>query len=518
DLPDVRTHTKQWIAETDKICKDRFNPLKPLPFDHDRGQTEDYFLGNLNENVVQEIVQTRRFACSTRHRLSENATRLFSKHDFDEAWPALGDREREKHLLAAVKEQEGQRNSADFQLRGPTKLDCPELYWEELVKDKGRGFLNLLMSLMLDNNDDPPKQPLVLEQPRFDEIIGWSDQAGPGQRACLDFRRVIRTRHIETYCSLVLAEYCGKKVQYQSLAHEHSKTKETLAAAKPMISFFTAGDSEQTKRWMKDEVARRKQMKLFCEHCLKVEDKKDGKMSVCQPCKRIGREVRYCGKDCQKSAWKFHKRDCGKKFGASPPFVTTWFLFSWFLRFLFRRGGLPFPGSGPRRPSSFLSPIRFLDGFSKKVGLSVLLTVRRLVRFSLVRLGGLYGAILFAIMRNRSMFNADESALFYMYRVFQRWETAEDAKHQYLRKQLRKEYGIPFENVMNALDNGIFPAPPTVSTEELDAMLTVFKKTGRFSEELRDYVPGAKGKKTVPRGIQVGPKKDLTVMLEWPED
>lgn len=121
-----------------------------------------------------------------------------------------------------------------------------------------------------------------------------------------------------------------------------------------------------------------------------------------------------------------------------------------------------------------------------------------------IRLDELHGATLFAIMRNRSMFNADESALFYVYRVLQRWETTSgNVKQQYLRKQLRKEYGIPFENVMNALDSGIHPAPPTVATEELDAMITFFKKTGRFSEELRDYVPGAKGKKTVPRGIQV---------------
>lgn len=56
---------------------------------------------------------------------------------------------------------------------------------------------------------------------------------------------------------------------------------------------------------------------------------------------------------------------------------------------------------------------------------------------------------------------------------------------------------------MKSLDNGICPAPPTVSTEELDAMLTFFKKTDRFPEELRDYSPRAKGKKTVPRGIQV---------------
>lgn len=98
-----------------------------------------------------------------------------------------------------------------------------------------------------------------------------------------------------TYVTLVLAEYCGTKATYQSLAPEHSKTKETLAASMPMLKSLMGGDSE-TQRWMKEEVARRKQMKLFCEHCLKVEDKENGKMAACGSCKKIGREVRYCGR------------------------------------------------------------------------------------------------------------------------------------------------------------------------------------------------------------------------------
>lgn len=124
-----------------------------------------------------------------------------------------------------------------------------------------------------------------------------------------------------------------------------------------------------------------------------------------------------------------------------------------------------------------------------------------LVAFTLSELPG---ATVFSIMRNRCMFNADESALFYVYRVLQTWENMEgNAKRQLVRKQLRKEYGMPFENVVDALDGGHPPVAPTVSTEELDAMIVFFQKTGRFSEELRNYVPGAKGKKTVTMGLQV---------------
>lgn len=93
---------------------------------------------------------------------------------------------------------------------------------------------------------------------------------------------------------MVLAEYIGKKVKYQSFAHEHSKTKETLAGVKTIINHFM--DPSETKQWMKNEAARRKGMKLFCENCFKAEDKKEGKMNVCVPCNRIGREVRYCSR------------------------------------------------------------------------------------------------------------------------------------------------------------------------------------------------------------------------------
>lgn len=192
NLPNVRTHTKEWVAKTDKICQDRFDASKPLPFDRDRGQTEDHFSKILNANEVQEMVLARRLTCHMRQQLSEQATKLFIEDDFEEVWPALSDQDREKHLLTAFKEQEGNPDRVDHALSGPLKLDCPELCWDELVKDRGRGFLGLLMGLIVENKDDRPStQSPVLEQPRFDEIIGRSDENGPAQKALLDFRQVL---------------------------------------------------------------------------------------------------------------------------------------------------------------------------------------------------------------------------------------------------------------------------------------------------------------------------------------
>lgn len=53
-----------------------------------------------------------------------------------------------------------------------------------------------------------------------------------------------------------------------------------------------------TKQWMKAQTAYRKEIKLFCDNCLKLEDKKEGKLPVGVKCRGIGREVRYCSRVC----------------------------------------------------------------------------------------------------------------------------------------------------------------------------------------------------------------------------
>lgn len=128
-----------------------------------------------------------------------------------------------------------------------------------------------------------------------------------------------------------MAAFDGQTFKAVSYTHEHSKTKDTLAGVKPIID--EAIGFSGSKQWAKNQAASRKEMKLFCDNCLKEEDKKEGKMSVCTKCKAIGREVRYCskvrgpfylfseyfvtsmGQECQRAAWKGHKRECGKALG-----------------------------------------------------------------------------------------------------------------------------------------------------------------------------------------------------------
>ena len=47
---------------------------------------------------------------------------------------------------------------------------------------------------------------------------------------------------------------------------------------------------------------------LHCDHCGKAE-KAFHEFKTCQRCNKVA----YCGKTCQKQAWKSHKKTCGKK-------------------------------------------------------------------------------------------------------------------------------------------------------------------------------------------------------------
>lgn len=114
----------------------------------------------------------------------------------------------------------------------------------------------------------------------------------------------------------------------------------------------------------------------------------------------------------------------------------------------------------------------------------------------------IHGAAVFVIMRNRALRNADPSAMLYVYKVLQR-NSASTGGDYMLQAQMRKEFGEPFERLMKSADSGNPPAPPEVSTQDIETALTLLRKLGRFEDELAGFVAGAPGKKTTGMGVQV---------------
>lgn len=322
------------------------------------------------------------------------------------------------------------------------------------------------------------------------------------------------------FVGIVLATYDGREVTYIAYTHEHSKTKETLKGIRPVVDEFVG--SAAGSKWQKEQAHNRKEMKLFCDACLKPEEKSEtGKMSVCVRCKAVGREVRYCNRciaslsspsyysrerfrECQKAAWKNHKPGCGKPIGKNTvtepaEFITSVCATDSTSVFedvapvvgttnVASRPDLTPVAPGYRRSSNLVRLISYLNDVPSKDYLIFLPDGD----VSGISLDEVQGASVFVHMRNRAMSMAPgtEGALFYMYRVLQRFSSREEGGEKLLTTQLSREYGETWVTLNKALRRAQPPKIDEVRREELDEVLGMLKKLGRFKEQLKGYVPG----------------------------
>ena len=208
DLPDCETDTAAWVKATDAIAKRRFDPSQPLPRDFQRGQSETSFGAMMNDDVLQEIINARRIGCTSHLHLSQIAMDYLIQLDFENTWINLGKAGQEVHIFNAHREQdeEDTRAMGSFSIG---KTDCPELSSDQLMRGNGKGFIELLQVFLLENNQTPPTQPFILENARYDKIIGWIGDDDPckNRKVFLGLRRLLRTYYICT-CSPFFLCFC----------------------------------------------------------------------------------------------------------------------------------------------------------------------------------------------------------------------------------------------------------------------------------------------------------------------
>ena len=139
DIPDSQTRTKEWLIHivTDKICKQWYDPLLPLPLPpvkfrgrtRARGTSLAYIA---DDQDLYEVALNRRIICSGQLQASQNITMLFTDYNYEEEWPKLDEDAQEKYLLDALKGRVSSTDVGSLEFsRG--KLDCPELCRDELV-------------------------------------------------------------------------------------------------------------------------------------------------------------------------------------------------------------------------------------------------------------------------------------------------------------------------------------------------------------------------------------------------
>ncbi|KAJ6544177.1 hypothetical protein B0H19DRAFT_1169839 [Mycena capillaripes] len=507
--PNCQTHPMEWIQATDIAAKRRFDPSLPLEPDSNRGAPEAFFQSLMNPDVLQEMVSARRLGCVSHLALSVRIVEMLTEQGFEKTWLALGPDGQRKHFVVAFQKLDENSDGVPSVFNN-TKVDTPELCYDELSRDNGRGFLDLLNVFLLPNNDEMPKQPFVFPNERYDALIGWQpDDTAPNRKAWLGLRRIMRTRYISGFLGIVLLSTKGRDITVISYTHEHHKTKDTLLGLKPMMD-TVLGESDANK-WRKEQAERRKEMKLFCDSCLKPEEKaENGKMSVCGPCKAVGRDVRYCDRVCQKDARKIHKPLCGKPLGLDSVFDDVPDASGDPIR-----PDIPPPLPGHRRSADLLRQIKLLHENPTKDYLIIISEDAAYVDMDGVSLDEPHSAVTFIVMRGYAMSGTGpraEAALMYVYRVLQKYR-GDDAV---LRRQLRKEYGVTFDNMAAALRRKVMPTFDEVSRAQTDTALRQLRRLGRFEEELSGYGIGTGESCTL--GVQVGPKREILVQVKYPID
>ncbi|KIY49368.1 hypothetical protein FISHEDRAFT_41380 [Fistulina hepatica ATCC 64428] len=513
DLPDIERNPRGWVEATDAITKQRFDPMKPLPFDHDRGRDAQSFM--YYDEALRELAEARRMWCSRHLAFSRTLVWCLTEKDLEENWLGKTKEEQEQLIFKSFQKLEAQ-NTWPIRLCGPDKINCPELCLDALLGAYSReGFLDVVKKFLLDNNDEPPKQPFIVVNERFDRIIGWKPgDSAQMRKATLEGRRLHRTLYIHSIVEVVVALLYDHDPKFITVATEHAKTKETLEQNRDWITAMGI----DFDRFSKKEGARRKAQALYCSYCLKPEDKlaNGRKMSVCTKCNEFGRQVRYCSRECQKLAWPQHKKECGRAIEVEDVFEE--YTPRAKDRATKTRPDIFPPEVGYRRSADLLRLITHLNQEPRKDYVMVLPPERgsTIPDFLGITLDELPASTTFAIMRNRAMCRGDPGAIFYVYRVLQRY-SSQEGHESILRAQLKKEYGTTFQGILDQLQKGQMPpGPEKVTKEEVNKMLAILRDMGRFEEEIADFEPTSDGK-TQLLGLQVGLTRDLTVVVEWPE-
>lgn len=172
----------------DRISKEQFDPSKPhTPHILSRMPPSAY-AEIVTEAYLTEYLAIKRRLTTDLMETSENIIVAFTEEDFENKWLGLGVKGQRKYLL------EGYKNYGF-----PTDIDSDspsfhyEIRYSEMIRDDGRGFLDLLRRCILPNPHVPPEDPIILKNERYDEILGWrEDDPNPKRKARLYGQRVTR--------------------------------------------------------------------------------------------------------------------------------------------------------------------------------------------------------------------------------------------------------------------------------------------------------------------------------------
>ncbi|KAJ7618279.1 hypothetical protein DFH06DRAFT_1012130 [Mycena polygramma] len=284
--------------------------------------TQYYNMMLADTNVLSLQTQTKQ-VCVLQRDLTRKSARKFAEDDFEAHWTTrCSVKERENFILEGlVRTCEA---SPDFE---DHRKWCPELTLKRLNRDSGKGFIDLLNKLTLQDVDKVPDDFRTVPNAVYDKINKLPANPHPGltiaKKSCDAQRLMFLTMAV---WNTLLAFY-GETETIGLVKGQRDDREELKRIQK------TLPDNIDLKRLASETAANRRDAERNCTACgLTASRAGTATLSACQRCKVIDRLVFYCSKECQTKDWKTgrppHKSICGKKGAITDAYLTDEYLAS----------------------------------------------------------------------------------------------------------------------------------------------------------------------------------------------
>ncbi|KAJ7202628.1 hypothetical protein GGX14DRAFT_653889 [Mycena pura] len=254
--------------------------------------TEYYEMMNTDAHVLSLTTMTTQI-CVLQRDLTRKSSQRFAVDDFETHWTTR----------CSAKERE------DFILEGLVRA-CPELTLQRLNQHSGKGYIELLRKLTLQDVDKVPDDFNTVPNTVYDKINAVGQNPHPGlaiaKKSCDCGRVYLLTMVV---WNILLAFY-GESEEYGLIKGQRDDPAK-LKRIKQLASDMGV------KRLASETAANRQRAERHCTSCgLPASKAGVETLLACQRCKSIDRMIFYCSKKCQTADWKTgrppHKSICGK--------------------------------------------------------------------------------------------------------------------------------------------------------------------------------------------------------------
>ncbi|GJE88166.1 zinc finger MYND domain-containing protein [Phanerochaete sordida] len=225
---------------------------------------------------------------------------------FRSAWPRIAADVRAAHILRGICDALTDDRAMRF-----TRLFCPETTLAHLSANGGAAFVSLADTLVRSGKTMPLKEPIYFPNPVVDALFE-RHAATPVMRQKL---RVCRADYLSRIIWKTLRAFFDLPNDELLIKNQRLEEDDIAMLAKNF-------DSEEIAELRKEQHAYCRDKCDACFQCGALEEDlpAGSKLQMCTGCKRIGRKIMYCSRECQKADWRSgvptpHRKLCGKKVG-----------------------------------------------------------------------------------------------------------------------------------------------------------------------------------------------------------